>query len=286
MKAKQALSGICIIILMLTAWAGTVRAQLDSALLVTPKQEPVQRARPFIRDSAAFMEKYGADSRNEEARGYTGTDGNDWMRTERNDAYYEEQAKQRLFDRAAWEEQKKDKNYRNERPPVKTREPEGNFSFSLPMGGSFMQVLVFGVVIVALAFLLYKLFGGTFVKNRKVTQDKAFTIEDIEDRIHESDLERFLREALEKKDYRLAIRVYYLAIIKELSLKDLIRWKRDKTNREYLNEVIAAKPELHGGFRETTLAFERVWYGDIDVREQDYDMISPRFKQFMEAISR
>lgn len=285
MNTMPALLRISIIVLMFPAWAGNAFAQLDSTWFV-PKKEPVQRARPFIRDSAEFVEKHGEEARgDEEARWSTGTDGNDWMRTNRNDAYYEEQARQHLFDRKVWEEQKKDKNYRNERPPEKPEVPEGTYRISVPQGGPFLQVLVFGIVIIGLAFLLYKLLGGTFVKNKKVS-NKVFTIEDIEDRIHESDLDRLLREALERKDYRLAIRIYYLAIIKELSLKELIRWKRDKTNREYLNEVIAAKPELHGGFRETTIAFERAWYGDIEVGEQDYNSLSPRFRQFMEAISR
>lgn len=149
-----------------------------------------------------------------------------------------------------------------------------------------MQVLLFGVVIIALALLLFFLVGGKYTKNTKIKNEKAFTVEDIEERIHESDLDKFLREALSKSDFRLAVRIYYLAIIKELSIKEFIRWKKDKTNREYLNEVIARKPDIYNDFRDTTLAFEKVWYGDIKITEGDYMNISPRFKQFIESLNK
>jgi hypothetical protein len=158
-------------------------------------------------------------------------------------------------------------------------------NLSVPaFGGAWLQVVLFAVIGLALAFLLYKLLGGSFVSNKKIGNGKVFSIEDIEDQMHESDLDKFLREALEKGDYRLAVRIYYLAIIKELSLRDWISWKKDKTNREYLNEMMGHKPELYGGFREATYAFEKVWYGDLDIRRNDFDMISPRFKNLIDSI--
>ena len=55
--------------------------------------------------------------------------------------------------------------------------------------------------------------------------------EKIEENIHESDLDKFIKQAESEEKYNLAIRLYYLAIIKELSLGKLIKWKRNKTNR-------------------------------------------------------
>ena len=48
----------------------------------------------------------------------------------------------------------------------------------------------------------------------------------FEEHIYESDLDRFIREATEQGNYALAIRLYYLAIIKELSLNRTILWKK------------------------------------------------------------
>jgi hypothetical protein len=94
-------------------------------------------------------------------------------------------------------------------------------------------------------------------------------------------LERFIREAVDQQKYALAIRLYYLAIIKELSLSKLIKWKRDKTNWSYLNEVRTTA--LSQPFRETTRIFERVWYGEGTLDEKEFLSIKPKFDQLIKA---
>ena len=62
-------------------------------------------------------------------------------------------------------------------------------------------------------------------------------MDNLDQYIHETDLERFLREALAQGNYTLAIRLYYLQVIKDLSAKSAIRWSREKTNRDYQREL-------------------------------------------------
>ncbi|MEO0779887.1 MAG: DUF4129 domain-containing protein, partial [Bacteroidota bacterium] len=82
-------------------------------------------------------------------------------------------------------------------------------------------------------------------------------------------------------DYRLAARLYYLAIIKELSLHEAIQWKRDKTNRDYLRELVGHP--LRDEFRALTLVFERIWYGDRALEEADFPLLQARFEQLLQA---
>lgn len=210
-----------------------------------------------------------------------------------NDEYLKEDIREHDFNRQNWREASEGLDYSKDKPAREEKddqEAEQDPAVHTTGGaglGATTQILLFGGIIVILALLLFLLVGGKYTKNTKIKSDsKNFTVEDIEERIHESDLDRFLREALAKNDFRLAVRIYYLAIIKELSLKDLIRWKKDKTNREYLNEVVSRKPEIYQDFRETTLAYEKVWYGDIIITEGDYMSISPRFKKFIDNLSR
>ena len=97
-------------------------------------------------------------------------------------------------------------------------------------------------------------------------------------------MERFLRQALEKEDYGLAVRLYYLAILKELSLKKAIKWKKDKTNRDYQRELRQTK--FAEAFSEVTYIFERAWYGRSQLRESDYKQIEPKFQRFIYALKR
>jgi len=217
---------------------------------------------------------------------------------ESNEPYYSRELEKKELDRKRWEEVTKGINYMDDvREPEKKKKSDDlrdddrrsgwdGFGTIGAAGGSFFKVLVFALIIVALALILYKMFGGSFMRNAKVKDSKIYSIEDIEERLHESDLDRMLREALQRGDYRLAVRIYYLAIIKELSLKDWIRWKKDKTNREYMNEMIVSKPDLVTGFRDATYAFEKVWYGDLEIREKEYEILSPRFRTFIDSIER
>jgi hypothetical protein len=140
-------------------------------------------------------------------------------------------------------------------------------------------MIVLGVAL--LVFLIMKLMNAENLfspKNTKVAgrTTTEIDLEDIEENLHESDLEGFIRQALAEKNYALAVRLYYLAILKELSLSNQIKWKRDKTNREYLREMSGQK--LAGKFRETTLIFERVWYGTGELTEPIFQQLEPKFK--------
>ena len=96
-------------------------------------------------------------------------------------------------------------------------------------------------------------------------------------------MEGFIRQALAEKNYALAVRLYYLAILKELSLTNQIKWKKDKTNREYLREMSGKK--LASPFRETTLIFERVWYGNEELTGEVFGTLEPKFKSILQEMT-
>ena len=176
----------------------------------------------------------------------------------------------------------------------KTKKPEKKTTLNLnPPSIGFLQslgavgqVVLIGLVILLVAGLFYSLIGqGLFLKNKRVdAQAAAFDIHDIENNLHETDLERYLRQAIESGDYRMAIRLYYLNILKSYSLKEAIDWKKDKTNTEYLNEIKRAALPSYPEFRTVTLVFERVWYGDTAINADDYTAIQPRFEALLKAI--
>lgn len=150
--------------------------------------------------------------------------------------------------------------------------------------GPAMQVLMYLVIIGILAYVIYRVaFSGSFSSSKKVKKTKVITLENLEEHIHETELERFLREALEQDNMKQALRVQYLMILKQISDNGWINWKREKTNGEYLQEMFA-RPEF-GEFRQLTLIFERVWYGTYDLNESEYQSLSPRFKSYLQKIT-
>jgi len=95
-----------------------------------------------------------------------------------------------------------------------------------PLWNWFVKILFGALGLGLLFFIIYSIIKGNlfYPSNKKIKAQPEFSIETIENNIHESDLDRYIREALAQENYTLAIRLYYLAIIKELSLNRIIKW--------------------------------------------------------------
>ena len=128
----------------------------------------------------------------------------------------------------------------------------------------FWRWLIYGLLGAAVVWVILKLlqvdltaaFGRT---PRRV----ALAYETLSENIHELDFPTQLREAEEAGNLRLAVRLGYLALLKQLSDRHLIDWQPDKTNQTYLRELAIQRPNLRPPFAETTRQFEYVWYGEL-----------------------
>ncbi|MBL3657138.1 DUF4129 domain-containing protein [Fulvivirga sediminis] len=210
------------------------------------------------------------------------------------------------FDRETWADITKDIDYNGaDSENTRTKEGRGNEglerekaiefeestpssgSFSLPsFGGQIFQFIMIIVFVALLAFLIYKILGGQLgMSNPKNKKDRgeAVTIEDLEEKLMESDLMRWLKKAVSEKNYKLALRIYYLMIIKELAQRGLIKWKKEKTNLEYLMEM--RDHSTHGQFEELTGIYQLVWYGDKEVGDKYLIEMSHKFKAYFQYLN-
>ncbi|RPD50344.1 DUF4129 domain-containing protein [Hymenobacter sediminis] len=131
-------------------------------------------------------------------------------------------------------------------------------------GGYAFLVLALGFAV--LKFLQVDLTRAFGRAPRRTALSYDTEVEDL----HALDLEAELASAEQQHNYRLAVRLGYLSVLRQLSDKGLIRWQPDKTNHDYLYELPAgALPEA---FRELTRQFEYVWYGEQDdLTTADYE---------------
>ncbi len=206
-------------------------------------------------------------------------------------AQVNDDVQQRDFEKAAWQRATQGIDYSED--VVKERQPkqqkQGNRNGRqrpLNFGGNAAPVLKLFIIlflVIVLFFLIRSLLGLNQPKNKAIKP--ILSIEELaqlEENLHQADLDDFIKRALAQENYALAIRLYYLAILKELSLKNIISWKKDKTNRDYLREM--NRTPLAVGFTDLTLIFERIWYGNIILQSQDFIQIAPKFKNFMQQI--
>ncbi|MGC6533092.1 MAG: DUF4129 domain-containing protein [Flavobacteriales bacterium] len=163
-----------------------------------------------------------------------------------------------------------------------------DWDWTIPGLGELGTAILFGVVIIGLAYLLVFLVNRAQGSGRSRIKDgdgeHAYSFEELEEHIHETELEGYLRMALEESNFKAAVRVYYLMAIKALSENQWITWKRDKTNFDYVREM-RKRPE-HGDFRKLTYLFEVIWYGDTEIDQQVYRRISPSFDHFLKQLQK
>jgi hypothetical protein len=142
-----------------------------------------------------------------------------------------------------------------------------------------------GLQILAILLALGLLAAGIYYfmvkpSDKKIKGDYDISIDQIEDRLHETDLMRYLREALAQKDYAVAIRLYYLQMLKDLSLSGNIKWSKEKTNRTYLNELIPHP--LHTQMLSNMSMYETVWFGKTTLSERGFLSIEPDFRDILQ----
>ena len=206
--------------------------------------------------------------------------------------YLKEQIQHRPFDEEKMRQASQGIDFTEAKKEIEKRKdiPEGSYTLQNPVDSAFwsafFKVFLFIAGVVVLGLLLYHFLGaGQFFRPRS-KKIKPMTgpinIEAIKEKFHESDLDHYLQEALRQKDFPLVLRLYYLAILKELSLAKQIKWKKDKTNRAYLLEM--RQSDQYPAFKKVTRYFERSWYGNSAFDETVYRQVLPDFKKLLNSI--
>jgi len=157
------------------------------------------------------------------------------------------------------------------------KEDEINSSLNFNLSDVFGVLLIFLLIGVVLAILYFVIGKDNLIrpKSRKIKELNLKAVEHIEEDLENHDVAYYLDQAITENQYRIAIRLHYLLIIKKLSENKFIKWKKDKTNRDYILET--ASFPFSEEFRSSTSIFEKVWYGERNVGESDFKQIYKHF---------
>lgn len=143
-------------------------------------------------------------------------------------------------------------------------------------------VVIIVVLIILSVTIVYLLRGTGKGPDRKITEEMSFDLIRLEEDVPESDFDRFLRLCLDRGDFKTAVRVLYLQLLQQMHHAQWIAWKKNKTNREFLNEVRGR--QHYKVFRDLTLAYEIVWYGEQPVNAAQYKGLEEAFHSLKEKV--
>jgi hypothetical protein len=199
--------------------------------------------------------------------------------------YNKEAIDRRDIDGGKWRKATEGIDYSEDKIEKRTRQGRSGDGVGALAGGLLVFLKWFFIIggVVLVAFLLYRFIGEGNIFNARSRKlgltSEEIDLNNIEENLETAELDPIIKKAIAAKNFPLAIRLYYLAILKELTLAGAIVWKKDKTNRIYVREM---QPHpLMETFRTVTAIFERVWYGDTPLDETGFQSIQPSFQNLL-----
>lgn len=136
-----------------------------------------------------------------------------------------------------------------------------------------IEWVILGIAVLFVAWYFRRhLFGGVF----GVAAKKARLVTEIEENIEELDLDKLLREAEQRSNWRLALRYQWLKVLRKLVDEGRIKWQPRYTDADYLAQL--KEPAIRATFSELSFLFKWVWYGDAPMDAQRYQHLKPAFE--------
>lgn len=102
-----------------------------------------------------------------------------------------------------------------------------------------------------------------------------------EENIHQMDFRKLVEETKNTKDFRLAIRFYYLWILKKMTVLEIIAFHPDKTNSDYTYEI--KNSTLKKDFEYLSYLYDYSWYGEFSIDEEAFKKAE---KSFLETLNK
>lgn len=175
--------------------------------------------------------------------------------------------------------------YANTAREKKKKEKEsGKIRYNRDDSFSWISMTLWIIIVgLFLALVIYYMAeSGLFRRKRKIPADKMPEPEEMPEDIFAINYQQEIGKAVSNADYRLAVRLNYLYLLKQMATGNLIRYQQDKTNMDYLMQ-------LHGNacyqdFFRATLHYEYSWYGNFAVTEADYQVILQDMKKIENKI--
>lgn len=148
---------------------------------------------------------------------------------------------------------------------------------------SIFDFISYIIIAFAIGMIVYLIVKGNFTGIIRGSAKKTgieYTVEEVD--LDALNFDELISEALKDKDYRKVVRLYYLQTLKILTDKNLIEFKADKTNADYMREL--KKSDVKPAFARLTYVYEYVWYGHFEINESGLSDATKVFNEFKSSV--
>ena len=135
-----------------------------------------------------------------------------------------------------------------------------------------------------LAVLIWFLISSNVVVFRRRSKTLANADDDhANENIFEINYQQEINKAVNENNYRLAVRLMFLRLLKNLSERNVIQYKQGRTNYDYLVQL--NNTGYYKDFFRITRNYEYAWYGEFDVSSETFKVIKTEFENFDNRLS-
>ncbi|RYF78312.1 MAG: DUF4129 domain-containing protein, partial [Chitinophagaceae bacterium] len=107
--------------------------------------------------------------------------------------------------------------------------------------------------------------------------------EEMTDDIFSIQYEKEIQKAEGAGNYRLAVRLWYLKTLREMADRNIIDYRHERTNNEYVNSLAGGR--YYRDFFRLTRNFEYTWYGQFPLSSEGYNMMRRDFSSFKTTLA-
>jgi hypothetical protein len=141
-------------------------------------------------------------------------------------------------------------------------------------------IIIIGIFLAALIYFLSQQKISLFSKS--LTSSAQDETDDADEDIFHLSYTKLILQAEKEKNYRTAIRLMFLQVLKILSETNTIHYQADYTNLHYLQQLNQTK--FYNEFFNVMHSYEYVWYGKFDITTDNYNAVKNDFLKLQNKI--
>lgn len=150
-------------------------------------------------------------------------------------------------------------------------------------GNNNVRAVAYILLALFFIFVIYRIIIKNnlflFYSSKKV---RAAADDEEEEGIRDENIDDKINKAVKERDYRSAIRYYYIKGLQLLNNRGLIRYHAQATNHEYVYQL--SQTPVAGDFSFLTQVYDFVWYGEFAVNDEQFARLQSDFKKFYQAV--
>lgn len=145
----------------------------------------------------------------------------------------------------------------------------------------FFRIIFWAIVVMVAIFIIRMLMK--FKPTRKKSKKRTVLGEELDEDVKPSDLADAALAAAKAGDFRLGVRKLYIALLYEMSERNLIELDSHATNREYLAKA-SRFSQLVPAMNYMTERFDFFWYGMFPSSQEDFINYLEKYREAVNKV--